>query len=577
MRKLVLNSGRLALGVAATVLLAGCGSGDTDTATDLGDGRLVSVASVDETDVLVDSDGRTLYTADIKEDGSIRCVDGCESFWVPLEADRSEIDALGSSLADDLGVVERPDGTSQLTFDGVPLYTFSKDDVGELMGDGFTDDFQGTRFVWTAARVDDSVAPPSTPDESADPATEVGLEGGRVRRGAAGRDGRRGRVRRLGVRAPVPGAGLRPRADHRGLPALAEDVAQESFVKAWRHAATYDPRRGRVATWLLTITRNTAIDAVRYRHDSPMDPDLLVGLLTLPDEGHPGGDPDEDLGLREALAELPPEQSGPIVLMTYLGMTAREIASRDDLPLGTVKSRVRRGLLQLRRRWECTMAESERCAEVRDLIPELAAGVASGESRARAVAHLAGCADCRRELEEVAGVVDGMLQLAPEREPPNGFEARVLAAIRPRRARPRLRTAWRSPPASSSPRASPPGSRGGGARRTGTSPTTTAGSCPWQTELFPRGRPRGRRCPPWARLRLRGSAVVAVRDCGGRPSGSYHVRLVDADGRSAWIGVCTVRNGTGSWGTTVDVPIRDVVHVQMTGDHLPTLEADLGS
>ena len=135
-----------------------------------------------------------------------------------------------------------------------------------------------------------------------------------------------------------------------GVPALAEDVAQESFVKAWRHAATYDARRGRVATWLLTITRNTAIDAVRYRHDSPMDPDLLVGLLTLPDEGHPGGDPDEDLGLREALAELPPEQSGPIVLMTYLGMTAREIASRDDLPLGTVKSRVRRGLLQLRRR-----------------------------------------------------------------------------------------------------------------------------------------------------------------------------------------------------------------------------------
>ena len=134
-----------------------------------------------------------------------------------------------------------------------------------------------------------------------------------------------------------------------GIPALAEDVAQEAFVKAWRHAATYDARRGRVVTWLLTITRNSAIDAVRYRHDSPMDPDVLVGLLTVTDEGSTQDDPDDDLGLREALAELPPEQSGPIVLMTYLGFTAQEVASREDLPLGTVKSRVRQGLLRLRR------------------------------------------------------------------------------------------------------------------------------------------------------------------------------------------------------------------------------------
>ena len=90
-----------------------------------------------------------------------------------------------------------------------------------------------------------------------------------------------------------------------GAPALAEDVAQESFVKAWRHAATYDARRGRVSTWLLTITRNTAIDAVRYRHDAPMDPDLLLGLLTLPDEGRSEDDPDGDLGLREALGGAP--------------------------------------------------------------------------------------------------------------------------------------------------------------------------------------------------------------------------------------------------------------------------------
>jgi predicted lipoprotein with Yx(FWY)xxD motif len=166
MRILNLNVGRMAVGVAAAVLLAGCGSGDSDASdTDVGDGRLVSLASVDDTDVLVDAEGKALYTADAEEDGTIRCVDGCESFWIPLEATRSEINALGSSLAEDLGVVERPDGSSQVTFDGVPLYTFTKDDAGELTGDGFTDDFQGTRFVWTAVRADGSEAPATTPDD----------------------------------------------------------------------------------------------------------------------------------------------------------------------------------------------------------------------------------------------------------------------------------------------------------------------------------------------------------------------------------------------------------------------------
>jgi RNA polymerase sigma factor (sigma-70 family) len=135
-----------------------------------------------------------------------------------------------------------------------------------------------------------------------------------------------------------------------GRPTLAEDVAQEAFVKAWRHAATYDPRRGRVSTWLLSITRNAAIDALRYRHDDPMDPDLLVGLLTVRDESDDGDDLDTNLALRQALAELPAEQAAPIVLMTYFGMTAQEIATRDEVPVGTVKTRVRRGLQRLRQR-----------------------------------------------------------------------------------------------------------------------------------------------------------------------------------------------------------------------------------
>src|SRR5918911_1903944 len=57
---------------------------------------------------------------------------------------------------------------------------------------------------------------------------------------------------------------------------LADDAAQETFVRAWRHAAGYDPRRGRVAAWLLTIARNVAIDRARMRRVPPADPDVVA-------------------------------------------------------------------------------------------------------------------------------------------------------------------------------------------------------------------------------------------------------------------------------------------------------------
>lgn len=129
-------------------------------------------------------------------------------------------------------------------------------------------------------------------------------------------------------------------------PAVAEEVSQEVFLKAWRHASSYDARRARVSSWLLTIARNAAIDAVRYRHEEPMDPDVLTSMLA-PEE-RDDGDTATGLTLRDALAGLPAEQRRPIVLMTFQGLTAREVASREGLPLGTVKTRVRRGLTRLR-------------------------------------------------------------------------------------------------------------------------------------------------------------------------------------------------------------------------------------
>src|SRR3954466_13243813 len=65
----------------------------------------------------------------------------------------------------------------------------------------------------------------------------------------------------------------------------AEDVAQEAFLRAWRHAPAYDPRRGSVVTWLLTITRNLAVDALRLRRSDPTDPELLAAMCLDEDSG----------------------------------------------------------------------------------------------------------------------------------------------------------------------------------------------------------------------------------------------------------------------------------------------------
>jgi RNA polymerase sigma factor (sigma-70 family) len=132
-------------------------------------------------------------------------------------------------------------------------------------------------------------------------------------------------------------------------PGTAEDVAQETFVRAWRHAGTYDPRRGRVATWLLAIARNAAIDAMRLRPPpEPLDPDVLAARLqragAAVDDAAP---PDERERLRQALADLPEHQRRALFLSAYMGRTAREISELEDAPLGTVKARIRTAMLKL--------------------------------------------------------------------------------------------------------------------------------------------------------------------------------------------------------------------------------------
>jgi RNA polymerase sigma-70 factor (ECF subfamily) len=131
----------------------------------------------------------------------------------------------------------------------------------------------------------------------------------------------------------------------------AEDLAQETFARAWRHAASYDARRGRVATWLLSIARNLAIDVVRMKRAEPRDPDFVANRLQLVTAaGGPadaGSPPDERERLRLALRELPDEQRRALFLAAFLGRTAREISELDGIPLGTVKTRIRMGMLKL--------------------------------------------------------------------------------------------------------------------------------------------------------------------------------------------------------------------------------------
>jgi len=134
-------------------------------------------------------------------------------------------------------------------------------------------------------------------------------------------------------------------------PAIAEEVAQETFARVWRHAGNYDARKGRVSTWLLSIARNLAIDFTRVKRLDPVDPEVIAAELSIESHG-PGADeglePDERAQLRSAITELPDDQRRALVQAAYMGRTAREISALDDVPLGTVKTRIRTAMLKLR-------------------------------------------------------------------------------------------------------------------------------------------------------------------------------------------------------------------------------------
>ncbi len=137
-----------------------------------------------------------------------------------------------------------------------------------------------------------------------------------------------------------------------GDTAAAEDVVQESLLRVWRRAEQYDPGRGAARAWLLRLVRNAAIDHVRARGSrgrAEQGAGIDVEESVAPER------PDEALlrlergrRVRAALEDLPHEQRRAIETAYFEGLSHSEIAAREGAPLGTIKTRIRDGVMRLR-------------------------------------------------------------------------------------------------------------------------------------------------------------------------------------------------------------------------------------
>jgi RNA polymerase sigma-70 factor (ECF subfamily) len=129
----------------------------------------------------------------------------------------------------------------------------------------------------------------------------------------------------------------------------AEELTQDVFLMAWRKASRFDATRGRLSTWLMAIAHNMAVD--QLRRETGVGRPHLVLVEEVPDI--PSGDDvdpvlERDLA-RRAMASLSPAERALLLSAYFRGMTAREIAEAEGIPLGTVKTRLRTALIKLRR------------------------------------------------------------------------------------------------------------------------------------------------------------------------------------------------------------------------------------
>jgi len=135
---------------------------------------------------------------------------------------------------------------------------------------------------------------------------------------------------------------------------VADEVAQDAFVRAWRYADSYDARRGPVGGWLLGIARNVALDRMRVASRRPAvllpEPVEDVAAEGEPDTADTVAEHDAVARLVASLDDLPPDQRTTLLAVTLHGLSAREVSEMHGVPLGTVKTRIRLALHKVRDR-----------------------------------------------------------------------------------------------------------------------------------------------------------------------------------------------------------------------------------
>ena len=129
---------------------------------------------------------------------------------------------------------------------------------------------------------------------------------------------------------------------------IAEEVLQDTFVKVWRHIDNYDSTKGKLYTWLLTIARRTAIDKLRSSEMTVQIQDLTENVHFI-DQHNPTIVETDFIGLREGLQHLREEYRLLIEMAYFGGYTQDEISQELAMPLGTVKTRIRNALIELRK------------------------------------------------------------------------------------------------------------------------------------------------------------------------------------------------------------------------------------
>ena len=132
--------------------------------------------------------------------------------------------------------------------------------------------------------------------------------------------------------------------------ALSEDILQEAFVKIWNNFSSYDKSKGRLFTWMMNLTRNLTIDTLRSKgykkqHKISGDENSVDNLQ----DTTAGSDKFDAMGIRKQLKNLKPDQRIVIDLAYFNGFTQDEIAKEIGIPLGTVKTRMRTAILELRK------------------------------------------------------------------------------------------------------------------------------------------------------------------------------------------------------------------------------------